>query len=467
MRRQGAGTAQRARWRPPIETGEAGAALWTGAASAAPARCRPAAACPHAVRRTAPRPPRAVGLRLACVLLVAAGALLLAVMPAAAASPPATSTASVAPSSLTGPDPYQLAQQQLNSLDAAPIQAFLAQLDRQLAPYGVRLSWSEVTALIRHRKLPWSLPDLGRALLGVFAGEVRGSLQLLGQLLILIVLAAVLRHIQSAFEGDAVGRLADTVIFLALGAIALVGFVQALTIARGAVHDLSDFMLALLPTLFSLLVASGAWSSAGLLHPAMLFIVNLVGWSVGTWVFPLLLLAAVMDIVSSLNATFRLSSLADLMRQIALGATGLLLAGFLGVVSVEGAAGAVADGVALRAAKYAAKTFVPVVGGVFADAAELVVTSGFLVKAGLGIAGLTIVALAVALPVIKLVAIWLWFRLAAALAQPVDGEGVARVLTGVSSTISLFAAAVGIVGLMFFLSLTVLVGASSAVMMLR
>jgi stage III sporulation protein AE len=367
----------------------------------------------------------------------------------------------------TPTDPYQLAQQQMQALDTAPIEGFVQSLDRQLSPYGIQVSWSQLTAILRTRQIPWQPQDILRALTGVFVGEVRQSLRLLGELLVLVVLAAILRHIQASFEGDAIGRLADAVVFLALGAIVLVGFIQALGIAQVAIRDLSDFMLALLPTLFSLLVASGAFASAGILHPAMLFIVNLVGWAVGTWVFPLLLLAAVLDIVSALNPTFRLSSMASLMRQVALGATGLLLAGFIGVVSVEGAAGAVADGVALRAAKYAAKTFVPVVGGVFADAAELVITSGFLVKTGLGIAGLLAVALAVLLPVAKLIAIWLCFRLAAGLAQPVGGEGVVHVLGGVSSTISLFAVTVGIVGLMFFLSLTVLVGASSAVMMLR
>jgi stage III sporulation protein AE len=365
------------------------------------------------------------------------------------------------------PDPFRMAEQQIDALDSAPIEGFVRSLDRQLSPYGLRVSWGELTSVLRTRRIPWQPQQILRAIAGIFVAEVRQSLRLLGELLILVVLAAILRHIQSAFEGDAVGRLADAVIFLALGAIVLVGFVQALGIARTAVKDLSDFMLALLPTLFSLLVASGALASAGILHPAMLFVVNLVGWAVGTWVFPLLLLAAVLDIVSSLNPTFRLSSLAGLMRQVALGTAGLLLAGFIGVASVEGAAGAVADGVALRAAKYAAKTFVPVVGGVFADAAELVVTSGFLVKTGLGIAGLLAVSLAVLLPVVKLVAIWLCFRLAAGLAQPVGGEGVVHVLGGVSSTISLFAVTVGVAGLMFFLSLTVLVGASSAVMMLR
>jgi stage III sporulation protein AE len=368
---------------------------------------------------------------------------------------------------LAAPDPYQMAQQQIDALDSAPIQGFVASLDRQLQPYGLHVTWDQLTSILRTRTLPWQPQDILRALAGVFVGEVRQSLQLLGELLVLVVLAAILRHIQASFDGDAVGRLADAVVFLALGAIVLVGFVQALAIARGAVADLGDFMLALLPTLFSLLVASGAFASAGLLHPAMLFVVNLVGWAVGTWVFPILLLGAVLDIVSSLNPTFRLGSLAGLMRQVALGATGLLLAAFIGVVSVEGAAGAVADGVALRAAKYAVKTFVPVVGGVFADAAELVVTSGFLVKTGLGIAGLLAVALAVLLPVAKLVAIWLCFRLAAGLAQPVGGDGVVGVLSGVSSTISLFAVTVGVVGLMFFLTLTVLVGATSAVMMLR
>jgi stage III sporulation protein AE len=151
------------------------------------------------------------------------------------------------------------------------------------------------------------------------------------------------------------------------------------------------------------------------------------------------------------------------LRQVGVGVLGLVLLVFFGVVSVGGAAAAITSGVTLRAAKYATKTFVPVVGGIFADAAELMLASGFLLKSGIGIFGLLTVLLMVALPVLKMMALWAIYRLAAALAQPVGGETISHVLGGVAGAVAILSLSVAAVGLACFLAVAVTVAAASAV----
>lgn len=362
--------------------------------------------------------------------------------------------------------PSQLAERQLQALDTTEIRRFVQDLSHQLGP-GAGFGWQDLESFLRGQGLAARPQRLLAALLQVFAGELRGSLHLLGELLVLVVFAAVLRQIQGAFEGEVVARAADAAVFLALGAVCLVGFALAVRLAQSAVLDLSSFMVALMPALIGLLAATGAPTTAGLLHPALVAALGAVSLLVRSLVFPLLLLAAVLDIVGAFSPQFRLSSLSGLMRQVGLGVLGLLLTVFLGVVAVQGAAGAVTDGVGLRAAKYATRAFVPVVGGLFADAAEVVLSSGLLLKGGLGLLGLVAVALMVAVPVMKMLALWLIYRLSGALAQPVGGEAVAQVLSGVAATLGLLTVSVAAVGLTSFLSLSVLVGAGSAAFALR
>ncbi len=384
----------------------------------------------------------------------------------ATAAAPASGTAARTPASILPPQVQNAALQQLGGLDTASIQRFVDALQQQLGP-GAGFGWQNLGEFLHGGGLVRHPGRLAGALLGVFAGELRANLRLLGQLLILVVFAAVLRQIQGAFEGETVGRVADAAVFLALGAICLAGFALAVRLAEGAIADLSSFVVALLPALIGLLAATGAPTTAGLLSPALLGAVDAVGVLVRGLVFPLLLLAALLDIVGAFSPQFRLSSLSGLMRQVGVGAMGLLLTVFLGVVAVQGAAGAITDGVGLRAAKYAAKAFVPVVGGLFADAAEIVLSSSFLLKSGLGLLGLVAVVLLVAVPVMKMMALWAVYRLSAAVAQPVGGEAVARVLAGVAGTLGLLTMAVTAVGLMSFLSLSVLVGAGGAAFALR
>ena len=56
---------------------------------------------------------------------------------------------------------------------------------------------------------------------------------------------------------------------------------------------------------------------------------------------------------------------------------GGLLTIFLGIISIQGATAAVTDGVTIRTAKYLTGNFVPVVGRMFSDAADMVVGASF------------------------------------------------------------------------------------------
>jgi len=378
-----------------------------------------------------------------------------AVLAPGASGPVASGTAAGA-----APAPGDLAAQQLAGLDSQTLAGFVNAIGASLP--GTGFGWSSLSEFLHGGGVLRDPLRLLPALGAVLVGQLRASLGLLGQLLVLAVLAAVVRQIQATFESEAVGRIADAVVFLALGTIGLTGFSIAVGLARGALTSLSGFMLALLPAIVGLLVATGSVTTAGLLQPAIIAAIGTVGVVVRAVVFPLVLLAAVLDLVGAFAPQFRLGGLSGLMRQISVGALGLLFTGFLGAVGALGAAGSIADGAALRAGKYAVKTFVPVVGGMFADAAELVLTSALLLRSGLGLLGLVAVALLVALPVLKLLGLWAIFRLAGAVAQPVGGDGVAQVCAGVSGALVLITLSVALVGMLCFLSLAVLVGASSA-----
>ena len=58
---------------------------------------------------------------------------------------------------------------------------------------------------------------------------------------------------------------------------------------------------------------------------------------------------------------------------------------FLGVLSVQGTATAVADGIAVKTAKFVTGNFIPVVGRMFTEAADTVISASGLLKNTVGI----------------------------------------------------------------------------------
>jgi stage III sporulation protein AE len=147
--------------------------------------------------------------------------------------------------------------------------------------------------------------------------------------------------------------------------------------------------------------------------------------------------------------------------------TGLLLTVFTGILGVQGVAGAVTDGVGLRTVKYLTGAVVPVVGGVLTDAVDAVAGCSLFIKNAVGIVGVLAILFLCTLPVVKILSAAVMYRLAAALLQPLGAQELSESLHLLGNYLLLVFAAVAAVGLMFFIALTIIVGLSNVVVMLR
>lgn len=297
--------------------------------------------------------------------------------------------------------------------------------------------------------------------------ELAANAHLMGKLLFLAVLCALLQNLQNSFEHSAISLLAYSICYIFLAVIALTAFYNAMALARDTVGNMVGFMEALLPLLISLLAGVGAVTTAALFTPLMLFVVSTVSIVVKDVVLPLFFLAAVLQCVNFLSDRYQVSNLCGLFRQGGMVVLGLTMVVFVGVITVQGVAGGVADGVALRTAKYATATFIPVVGKMFADTVEMVMGASLLLKNAIGLFGIATVLTLCALPLIKLASLIFVIKLAGALVQPMGDEKMAKCLDGMGDNLMLVFGGVLAVAVMFFLTITMIIGVGSMTMMLR
>ncbi len=297
--------------------------------------------------------------------------------------------------------------------------------------------------------------------------ELAANIHLMGKLLFLAVLCALLQNLQNSFDQSAISLLAYSVCFIFLCVIALSAFYQGLTLARETVGNMVGFMEALLPLLLSLLAGVGALTSVALLTPLMLLVVGVTSVVVKDIILPLLFLTAVLECVNYLSGKYKLTNLTGVLKQAGMMTLGFVLVVFIGIVSIQGVAGSIADGLTLRTAKYATATFIPVVGKMFADTVELVMGASLLLKNAVGIFGVLSISLLCALPLIKLISLVIVLKIAGALIQPMGDEKMAKCLDAMGNNLLLLFGAVLTVALMFFLIITMIIGAGSVALMLR
>lgn len=95
--------------------------------------------------------------------------------------------------------------------------------------------------------------------------------------------------------------------------------------------------MALIPLLLALIAASGGLVSAAFFHPVLMFLMNTSGILIQFVVLPLLFFAAILSIVSTLTEHYKVTQMAQLLRNFAIGILGAFMTIFLGVISVQGA----------------------------------------------------------------------------------------------------------------------------------
>jgi stage III sporulation protein AE len=368
----------------------------------------------------------------------------------------------------TGPsDPAKLAEEQLELLDLSQIERFIRELDHELGEFFPDLSLPVIINHIREGNLDFAWRDLINNLLKYLFQELLAVSSLLGKIIILAVVSVVLKNLGTAFEGGTISKLAYAITYLAMITIALGSFTIAVNAARDAIDQMVSFMQSLMPVIFTLMVAVGGLTSAALLHPAIVVALGVFGTLTNDIVFPIIYLSAVLSIVGHISDSFQVSRIASLLRQVGIILLGLFLTLFVGALSLYGIAGSVADGVALRTAKFLAGSFIPVVGKMMADAVETVVGASLLVTTALHLLAVLVILAMAAFPGLKILAIAIIYKVAAALIQPFGDNQMAEALDSMgNSLIIVFAAVIG-VGLMFFVVLSAIVGVGNMTVMLR
>lgn len=359
-----------------------------------------------------------------------------------------------------------LGDQLLDKLAIDDVNQFISNINRELNE-NIPLLTGDGLREIAGKGLNVYWPSIWQTVVDRLFKELTTNIHLLGKLLFLAVLCAMLQNLQNSFEHSGISFLAYGVCYIFLIVIALHAFYNALTLARQTIGNMVGFMEALLPLLISLLAGVGAVTSAALFTPLMLFAVSSVSVIVKDAVLPLLLLTAALECVNYLSEKYRLTNLTSLFKQAGLIILGFTMVAFIGIITIQGVAGSVADGVTLRTAKFATSTFIPVVGKMFADTVELVMGASLLLKNAIGIFGVVTVLLLCAFPLIKLLSLVLIMKVAGAIIQPMGDEKMAQCLDAMGNNLLLLFAAVLTVALMFFITITMIIGTGSITMMLR
>lgn len=313
----------------------------------------------------------------------------------------------------------------------------------------------------------FSLKDWFFATLHYLFYELVENGKLLATLLLLTLFCILLQTIQNSFEKKVVSKVAYSIVYMMLIILAMQSFYLAASYVVDTIQLTENFLISLLPLLLGVLASLGHLVSVSFFHPIIILLIHVSVFTVSRIVIPLFLISAILQIVSTISPEYKATKLANLIKNLAMSIMGILLTVFLGVISVQGAVSAIQDGIAMRAAKFVTGNFIPVIGRIFTDATDTVLSATMLVKNAIGVVGVIILIAIVLFPAIKIFVLSLMYKVTTALLQPIGDGPIIECLDIIGKHILYLFAALLLVTFMFFFTIVILMMLSNVTMMVR
>lgn len=303
----------------------------------------------------------------------------------------------------------------------------------------------------------FSVMEVIKKILEILFAEIKRTLRLLAIIPIVAVLNTYISGMQKNFKTKGTLKAAFFTCYTVMMGVAAAAFIESIECARVVVENVSVFMRTLIPVSLASLMSSGAVISATTFEAVLITVIGISDFAAQKFFMPLIMMSAALSIANNLSDFFNVEKLVALMNKFVKWGMGLLMTVFVGITGLQGIAASSADGLSVKITKFAASNVIPIVGGILSETVETVMNCSVVIKNAVGIVGIIILIGIVIVPLLKMAACLILFRVCAAAIQPISDERYVKSLTALGDSVSsAFALSVSVV-VMFVIILTIII----------
>ncbi len=356
----------------------------------------------------------------------------------------------------------QSVDEQLGMLDLSGLDKILEELGLEDGGLFENKTFTEKVQSILDGEFAEDTQGFLQAFLKLIFDGIIKLLPVLSGIAVVAILCGIITNMKSGFISQATGE----IVFFACFALVIVltlscaaGLIES---AENAVRLLKKQMNIAFPILLTLMAGVGGVVSAKAYQPAVALLSGGVAEIVANVILPLFVFTLVFSVVGNLSKSVKLSKLTDFFKSTSVTILAITFTVFTAFMSVQGLTAGAFDSVSIRAAKFATKSYIPILGGYLADGFDLILAGGLLVKNSVGVAGLLLLVSTILSPIIQILAVTFGLKLVAAIVEPATDERITSFLTSVSKNLNMLIVAILAVAFMYFISIMLLIFTSNA-----
>lgn len=343
-------------------------------------------------------------------------------------------------------------KKQLEDLDLTQLEDIIASLNENGLNIFGSLTFKDKIYNLISGKFADGKSSFWQTLISLFFDEIVSLLPILATVIAIAISGGMLQGLKPSGSKS----IHDVIHFVTYGIIVVLVLgvtMQMVNLTRSTINSIQNQMNAIFPILLTLLTALGGNASVSVYQPSMALLTGAIINLFTYILLPLFIFSTVFSVVSNLSNTVKLDKFTSFFNSSFKWITGLIFTIFSAFLSIQGITAGSVDGISIKTAKYAIKSYVPVLGTYISDGLGLIIASSSLIKNAVGAAGLLLLIATILSPLLKLIIFMLCLKFMAAIIEPLGNSKVANFISGISKSIVLLIALIIGIAFIYFIML--------------
>ena len=300
----------------------------------------------------------------------------------------------------------------------------------------------------------FSIEKIGKDIKDAILNEIKGNIGTLTSLISIALIAAVFTNFSHAFQNSQVAETGFYVAYLLLFSVLTVSFISVANLAADTLSAVLSFMKVLVPSYFLSVAFCSSAGTSMVYYQATLFLITFVDILLIKLVIPMINIYLIVTMANNLSKEDLLSKLADLISIIIRWSLKSLLAVVIGFNAIQGLILPVADSIK-RSTLMKAASAIPGVGNVLGTVTQSVLGAGILLKNAIGVAGVVVIIVICAVPILKIAVTAIIYRVSCAAVQPISDKRMLNCINATAEAAGLLLHTVCVGAVLFVLTITI------------
>lgn len=353
--------------------------------------------------------------------------------------------------------------EQLDHLDFTSIDKMMQEINFDMMQVFGTGSFKEKLQEIISGEFKDGYTSVFQAILGLILDGVLAFVPLFALIIAIGVLSSFISNLSPNSKNQTISDIIHFVCYSIIIILIFSAVVRLISLTTETLANIKMQMDLIFPILLTIMTALGATAAVSVYQPAVAIFSSVIMQLFTSIIMPLFIFTLVFNVVGNLSSNMQLKKFHEFFHSSFKWLVGTTFTVFTAFMSIQGITAGSFDKVSIRTAKFAIKSYIPIIGGYLSDGFNVIMASGVLIKNAVGLAGLLIMFFTILMPVLELFVLKLGLNLTAAVLEPIVDKRISNFIMAVSKTLIMLLTTILAVAFMYFIMIGLIVSTANII----